>query len=86
MVQKYNPITKEYEAYCLPDGAVLIANNGEKIKCAGCGEEFNYDESYTSREIHNEFGLGYCVCRKCYAKELTNAGFDSVGLLKDIVK
>ena len=30
----------------------------------------NFKESYTSKTIHNEIGLGYLICHDCYGEEL----------------
>lgn len=71
MVQKWNFKTKKYEDYKLPKNATLIEMDLNKvIACASCGEALIYGLSYTSRQIHNHLGLGYCVCGKCYKKEI----------------
>lgn len=68
--RKWNFNKKEYEAYKLPDGASMFeADMTKQISCAACGHEVEYGTSYTSRQIHNEYGLGFMVCSSCYDNE-----------------
>ena len=41
----------------------------EIVNCAQCQKELPFGESYTSLEIHNHVGFGYCVCENCYEEE-----------------
>lgn len=38
------------------------------------GRKVVFDESYCSLLIHNELGLGYAVCARCYEEELREMG------------
>lgn len=72
MIQKWNPDTKEYEPYSIPEDwtVILYADDMElPINCASCGKDMTYGEGYTSRQIHNSIGLGYPVCDGCYEVE-----------------
>lgn len=40
-----------------------------EVDCANCGKRMTYGDGYTSMTIHNEIGLGYPVCEKCYQQE-----------------
>ena len=42
----------------------------EIINCACCGKEIQFGNSYTSQEIHNYAGIGYCVCSNCHKVEM----------------
>lgn len=70
MAQKWDPFKRQYEPYVLPGGATLLANLEAIISCANCGSNVEYGNCYTSRFIHNVYGLGYAVCPKCYGQEL----------------
>ena len=68
--RKWNPKTREYHDYELPDGACLYSDDMDKeIACAKCGQKMTFGDGYTSRQIHTEYGFGYAVCEKCYEKE-----------------
>lgn len=68
--QKWNPKTREYYDYDLPEGACLYSDDMDKIvACARCGRKMFFGDGYTSREIHAEHGLGYTVCEQCHEKE-----------------
>lgn len=57
----------EYIPYELPEGAALYEVDMDQIvQCAHCGREVRYGDCYTSRTIHNDYGLGYAVCEDCY--------------------
>lgn len=65
----WNFLTRQYSDYELPEGSTLYENNMNKVvSCACCGKKIIYGESYTSRKIHSELGLGYCVCYECHQK------------------
>ena len=62
---------QEYTDIVLPSGATLgVEDINQNITCASCGRVINFKESYTSKTIHNEIGLGYLVCHDCYGEEL----------------
>lgn len=68
--QKWNPKTREYYDYDLPEGACLYSDDMDKvIACARCGEKMRFGDAYTSRQIHTKYGFRYAVCEKCYEKE-----------------
>ena len=68
---KWNAKEHRYEPYTLPDGAECFCDDFERfVKCAQCGEELPFGETYTSLEIHTPtLGMGYGVCHKCYNEE-----------------
>ena len=71
-VEKWNHKSKEYEPYTLNDEwyTPLYCEDMEIIvNCAHCGKEIEFGKCFTSREIHNAFGLGYPVCSDCYEEE-----------------
>lgn len=68
--EKWNPKTKKYYDYNLPERACLYSDDMDKIvTCARCGRKMLFGDGYTSREIHAEHGLGYTVCEQCHEKE-----------------
>lgn len=70
MAKKWNAFTRVYEPYDLPTGAVMYSNNLDRlIMCAQCSDVLKYGKGYTSKQIHNNNGLGYCVCERCYVQE-----------------
>ena len=72
-IAKWNPRKHEYEAFVSPagDDASLYESDMEKvIKCAGCGKQLPFGETFTSHMIHNQLGMGYAVCKDCYDDEL----------------
>ena len=70
-MQKWNNQKLEYEPYEIPKEwyCPIFARLYEYINCASCGKKLMVAECYTSKKIHNEVGLGYCVCGECYKKE-----------------
>lgn len=68
--EKYDYATGEYQQYMLPEGAVMIAEIGQEIVCADCGEKLLFDDSYSSCRITNHYGIGYLVCEKCMLQEM----------------
>ena len=71
MAQKWNPEKHEYEPYDLPKGAMLLTDMDTTVSCAQCGKRLKFGSCFTSKQVHNNFGLGYGVCESCYQKELT---------------
>lgn len=70
-VLRWIPKKHKYKKYRLPFGACLYSGDMDKVvSCASCGKEIKYGDSYTSRQIHTGFGIGFAVCSECYEKEL----------------
>ena len=70
---KWNHKKHCYEPYETPkewNCPICADDFAEEINCAACGKELPYGESYTSMEIHTEYGFGYSVCADCHAEEL----------------
>ncbi len=71
MIQKWNPAKQAYEPYKPPAGCItLIESDMDKlISCACCGKQITFGEGYSSMQIHNAAGMGYCVCPRCHDAE-----------------
>ncbi len=72
ILQKYNYKKHIYEPFYIPDDRdvrTLTSELKDVINCANCGKKVEFGDTYTSLTIHNEIGLGYCVCEECYEKE-----------------
>ena len=72
---KWNWKKDDYETYRIPldwNCKLYSDNMNEKINCVQCGKIIKYGDSYSSLEIHNEVGLAYPICEKCYEKEWRN--------------
>lgn len=41
-----------------------------KVNCCNCNKCIQFGDSYTSLEYHNDLGIGYAICDRCYNKEL----------------
>ena len=73
-VLRWLPKKRKYKKYRLPVGSCLYSDDMDKVvSCASCGKEIKYGDSYTSRQIHTEIGVGFAVCSECYEKELKEA-------------
>lgn len=73
-VQKWNVSSRQYEEYELPEGCCLYSDDLTAItNCAQCGKEQQFGMCFTSREVHNNIGLGYPVCSNCYELEVERA-------------
>ena len=71
MAKIWNPVTREYAPYQLPDGAsVYESDMGAVVSCAVCGREIAFGECYTSLQVHDGVGFGYAVCPQCHDAEL----------------
>lgn len=69
--QIWKPKEHKYEPYKLPEGSVIIAEDMNKdITCCKCGKHLKYGDSYCSREVHNDIGIGYAECADCYDKAI----------------
>lgn len=72
VLRKWNHKARTYEPYEVPDKwnvKQLCESMDEIINCAGCGKEITFGEGYSSNSIHDQFGLGFCVCKDCANKE-----------------
>lgn len=72
VLKKWNHEKHDYEPFEVDEDwkLVLFTNDMNEITtCPHCGKNILYGESYTSKEIHTEMGMGYPVCGKCYEKE-----------------
>lgn len=71
-LMKWNYNTRLYEPFESPAKRIVMysENMQEHIDCTNCGNELLFGDGYTSKTIHNDFGLGYPVCEKCYEQEL----------------
>lgn len=72
LLKKWNWKTREYDPYEIPDdwNVKTYSNDMDEIvNCPHCGRKVEFGDTYTSREIHTEFGFGYSVCGDCYARE-----------------
>ena len=69
--QKWIFDLQEYIPYILPkpDCSMFETDLDTEISCASCGRSMLYGDGYTSKTIHNNYGLGYCVCEECYNLE-----------------
>lgn len=71
IAQKWNFKTHAYRDYELPQNCRLYSNDlTEKVACCQCGKGKEFGDMYTSKQIHNQIGLGYPVCEECYKLEL----------------
>ena len=73
MLRKWNYEKHKYEAHYVPvnwNVKIYADNMEEIINCAHCGKKIKAGDSYTSCEIHNEVGIGYGICEKCFNKEM----------------
>ena len=71
MARKYDVRRKGYKSYELPKGASVYERFMKNIiSCAGCGKKLPFGDCYTSLTIHNELGIGYSVCKRCYKQEV----------------
>lgn len=73
LLKIWNYERHKYEKYRVPNewNVKIYADNMEEIiNCAHCGKKIKAGDSYTSYEIHNEVGIGYGVCEKCFNIEM----------------
>ena len=69
-VKKWNFKKHEYEDAEIDDRCSMYEVDMEAIvKCPNCNEDVKFGDCYTSRQYHNNYGLGYAVCPKCYEIE-----------------
>lgn len=72
-MQKWNYEKRAYEPYAVPSSwhtPIYSFDMGEIVNCPSCGRRMRYGDGYTSKTIHNAYGLGYSVCPSCYDKEI----------------
>lgn len=71
---KWNYVSHEYIPVEVPSHwncKTFSFDMEEKVNCPHCGRKTMVGDTYTSLEFHEQcFGFGYCVCSKCYEKEL----------------
>jgi hypothetical protein len=69
---KWDYESQSYKDYEVPDHwkvSLYSSDMEEIISCCQCGENLEFGDGYTSKEVHTEFGLGYMVCENCYNDE-----------------
>ena len=71
-IGRWNYETREYDPYQPnPEWTIKIYSEdmSEHINCTNCGKDMTFGDGYTSRELHNSYGIGYPVCESCYEDE-----------------
>ena len=69
-VIKWNPKLHIYEEYNPKFPIVMHSEDMNLIvNCCQCGKKVKYGETFTSLEVHNNYGFGYAVCGDCYNEE-----------------
>ncbi|MBR1604668.1 MAG: hypothetical protein IJ660_01000 [Alphaproteobacteria bacterium] len=67
---KFIENSQKYIPYDLPDGASLYEEDfNTEVSCCSSGKKIKFNDSYTSRHIHTEDGIGYAECETCYFGE-----------------
>lgn len=72
VLQRWNYERHEYEPHFIPDEwevSLYETDMSKIVNCARCGEAVVYEDTFSSREIHNFLGMGYAVCERCYREE-----------------
>lgn len=70
VVGKWNYDLQGYESYELPEFATNYETNMDMIiHCAQCGHPAIFGQCFTSKEVHNDIGMGYSVCPQCHNEE-----------------
>ena len=70
--RKWNYETHTYEPFEVPNDKILklYCNDMEElVNCCQCLKEMKFGDCFTSMEVHNQVGFGYCVCEECYQEE-----------------
>lgn len=73
IIRKYNPGKHVYEPYEIPADKTIVLYTEDmnlKINCTNCFKDMVFGDGYTSKELHNPFGLGFPVCESCYEDEI----------------
>ncbi len=71
-MKRWNYVTRSYEDYSYPadwNVCIMSMDMHKKVSCAGCGAVIKHGEAFTSRVLHNNYGIGYDVCSECYERE-----------------
>lgn len=74
ILRKWDYSLHKYIPVELPDYYKIIHYTTDMnaiTTCPHCRKRLKYGETYTSLEFHDEMGLGYHVCSKCYDEEWT---------------
>lgn len=77
-MQKWDVYERRYYPYYIPMDWNCKTSSGdfyEAVNCAACGREVYFGKCFISREIHDEQGYGYAVCRSCHEEELERRNF-----------
>lgn len=73
LIRKWDENKKEYEPYEVPNDwklLLLCDDMNEIINCVNCGSKMTFGDGYTSKRYHNNYGMGYYECEKCYSDYL----------------
>lgn len=73
ILRKWNYESEKYETYEVPDSwniTTCCPDMDEIINCAQCGRKLPFGYGYTSREVQNNIGFGYAVCKDCHDVEV----------------
>jgi len=73
ILSRWNYNTQAYELFQAPEEwnvPLLCLEMDTVVNCANCGIKMQYGDGFTSKEIHDPWGLGYAVCHECYDKEI----------------
>ena len=71
IINKWNG--KDYEPYEVSNDwkiPFMCNDMNEIINCVHCGCKMTFGEGYTSHRYHNNSGMGYYECEKCYFEYL----------------
>lgn len=81
ILHRWDYKTHTYQPFESPakETAVYSEDMNRPVDCGQCGKSMTFGDGYTSREIHNDYGLGYPVCSPCYDKETERARQDRGG-------
>lgn len=72
IIGRWNYATHSYDPYDVPIDWTIVLYTDDMdlpINCTNCGKDMVFGDGYTSRELHNPYGLGYPVCEECYEAE-----------------
>ena len=68
--KEWSYITHSYHDIVISADSALYEEDMDKlVKCAKCSKTLPFGSCYTSRKIHNQYGLGFGVCEDCYENE-----------------
>lgn len=85
VLNKWNYKWGKYDKVEVPDlnYKIYSTDMNEIVNCPHCKREFEYGYGYTSKEFHTDYGFGYAVCEKCYAKEFADFVLDQEKKVKN---